>query len=58
MPVDRSRTPLYITLIVFVMLSFVLAITTYLFFQQRSDAIKSATPPWPNGRRPSVNRAR
>lgn len=40
MPVDRSRTPLYITLIVFVMLSFVLAITTYLFFQQRSDAFQ------------------
>lgn len=40
MPVDRSRTPLYITLIVFVMLSFVLAITTYLFFQQRTDALQ------------------
>jgi len=40
MPVDRSRTPLYITLIVFVMLSFVLAITTYLFFQQRTDAVQ------------------
>jgi hypothetical protein len=40
MPVDKSRAPLYIALIVFAMLSFVLAITTYLFFQQRTDALK------------------
>lgn len=40
MPVDKSRAPLYIALIVFAMLSFVLAVTTYLFFQQRTDALK------------------
>jgi hypothetical protein len=40
MPIDRSRTPLYITLIVFVMLSFVLAITSYLFYQQLTVARK------------------
>jgi radical SAM superfamily enzyme YgiQ (UPF0313 family) len=40
MPVDKSRAPLYIALIVFAMLSFVLAVTTYLFFQSM-DWIKA-----------------
>lgn len=40
MAIDRSRTPLVISLIIFATLAFVLAITTYLFVQQRTDALK------------------
>ena len=37
MPANRTVTSLSIALIVFVMLTFVLAVTTYLFFKQRFD---------------------
>lgn len=42
MAVDNSKKGLFITLIVFAMLSFVLAITTYLFWQQQADAKQQA----------------
>ena len=43
MPANRTVASLTIALIVFVMLTFVLAITTYLFFKQRLDEAKRAT---------------
>jgi chemotaxis protein histidine kinase CheA len=43
MAANRTLTTLSIALIVFVMLTFVLAVTTYLFFKQKFDAENAAT---------------
>ena len=43
MAANRTLTTLSIALIVFVMLTFVLAVTTYLFFKQKLDAESAAT---------------